>query len=253
MNEVHSGQSVAINGIALHYELHGHGDPLLLLHGMTGCAGDWRHAGRERFAETYRLIAVDARGHGHSTYADGALTHRQCALDTLSLLDHLGIGRCKAIGTSMGANILLHIATIDPDRIDAMVLVSATMYFPEQARAVMRQVPVENQPEEEWRVMRERHKLGDEQIIYLWKQMRALADSDDDMCFTPSQLLRITARTLIVYGDRDFLYPVEMAVTMHRAIPNAALWVLPNAGHSPIYLEAADPFVRTSLAFLAVH
>ncbi len=63
MNEVHAGQSVAINGIALHYELHGDGDPLLLLHGMTGCAGDWHHAGRDRFAETYRLIAVDARGH----------------------------------------------------------------------------------------------------------------------------------------------------------------------------------------------
>ena len=51
-----------------------------------------------------------------------------------------------AIGLSMGGNILLHLATKQPDRIEAMVVVSATMYFPEQARAIMRQVAVENQP-----------------------------------------------------------------------------------------------------------
>jgi hypothetical protein len=43
----------------------------------------------------------------------------------------------------MGGNILPHMATIEPERIEAMVVVSATVYFPEQARAIMRQVPVE--------------------------------------------------------------------------------------------------------------
>jgi hypothetical protein len=46
-----------------------------------------------------------------------------------------------------------------------MVVVSATMYFPEQARAIMRQVPVENQSAVEWETIRKRHKLGDEQIV----------------------------------------------------------------------------------------
>jgi pimeloyl-ACP methyl ester carboxylesterase len=77
------------------------------------------------------------------------LTHRQCALDTLTLLDHLGIARCRAIGVSMGGNSLLHMATLQPERIEAMVIVSATMYFPEQARRIMAAVPVENQPASE--------------------------------------------------------------------------------------------------------
>jgi pimeloyl-ACP methyl ester carboxylesterase len=62
-------------------------------------------------------------------------------------------------------------------------------------------------------------------------------------------LFKITASTLIVYGDRDFLYPVEMAVEMYRAIPQSALWVVPNGGHGPIFFDAAPQFAQTALAF----
>ena len=99
-----------------------------------------------------------------------------------------------------GANTLLHMATLAPDRIEAMVAASAAMYFPEQARAIMAQVPVENQPEKEWEAMRKRHKLGDDQIVALWEWQRGMKDSHDDMNFTPPLLARIKAPTLIVYG-----------------------------------------------------
>jgi pimeloyl-ACP methyl ester carboxylesterase len=239
----------SVNGIELHYERSGRGEPLLLLHGLTGCAGDWAHAGRDALAERYQLIALDARGHGRSTNPQGTFTHRQCALDTLALLDRLGIRRCKAIGASLGGNTLLHVATLDPERIEAMVVVSATPYFPEQARQIMRGV-AESPTDAEWRTLRERHVHGDDQIRALWRMQRALAESHDDMNFTPPALSRIRARTLIVYGDRDPLYPVELAVEMYRAIPQAALWVVPGGGHGPIYLDAAAAFVQNALAFL---
>jgi pimeloyl-ACP methyl ester carboxylesterase len=77
-----------------------------------------------------------------------------------------------------------------------------------------------------------------------------MKDSYDDMNFTPSSLSKITAPTLIVYGDRDPLYPVEMAVEMYRAIPRSALWVVPNGGHGPIFFgEAAARFAQTAFAF----
>ena len=244
-------QTVSLNGIELHYQIEGQGEPLLLLHGGTGCHEDWAYCGRDDFAREYQLIKPDARSHGRSSNPDKIITHRQCALDTLALLDHLGIARCRAIGVSMGGNILLHMATSQPQRIEAMVLVSATMYFPEQARKIMRQVPTsENQPQPEWESMRRRHHLGDQQIIALWDWTREMQHSYDDMNFTPPALSTITARTLIVYGDRDPLYPVDMAVEIYRAIPNSALWVLPNAGHGPVFLEAAAHFAQTSLKFL---
>jgi pimeloyl-ACP methyl ester carboxylesterase len=244
-------ESVHLNDIEMYYEIEGAGDPLLLLHGGGGCQENWTYAGRDQFAREYTLIKPDARGHGRSTNALKTITHKQCALDMLALLNHLGIEKCRAIGLSMGGNILLHMATLEPSRIEAMVVVAATMYFPEQARAIMRQVPeVENQPPQEWEAMRKRHKLGDDQIVALWKWMRGMKDSYDDMNFTPPSLSRITASTLIVYGDRDPLYPVEMAVEMYRAIPRSALWVVPNGGHGPVFLEAAPQFAQAALGFL---
>jgi pimeloyl-ACP methyl ester carboxylesterase len=248
--------TASLNGVSLFYELRGAGEPLLLLHGGTGCHSDWAYAGREHFEREYRLLLPDARGHGSSKIHEVSdpyktLTHRQCARDMLGLLDHLGIERCKAVGISMGGNILLHMATMQPERITAMAVVSATMYFPEQARRIMAAVPApENQPQSEWDRMRRQHKLGDEQIVALWEWTRSLKDSYDDMNFTPAALAAIRARSLIVYGDRDPLYPVEMAVEMYRAIPQSALWVVPNGGHGPVFFNAAEEFARRALAFL---
>jgi pimeloyl-ACP methyl ester carboxylesterase len=247
---VMKAESVRLNDIEMYYETEGAGDPLLLLHGGGGCQENWIHAGGDQFAREYTLIKPDSRGHGRSTNPSRMITHRQCALDTFALLDHLGIRKCRAIGLSMGGNILLHMATRQPDRIEAMVLVSATTYFPDQARAIMRRVPAaDRQPQQEWETMRKRHKLGDEQIVALWDWMRGMKDSYDDMNFSHFSLSRITSSTLIVYGDRDPLYPVEIAVEMHRAIPRSALWVVPNGGHGPVCFDAAAQFAQTALAF----
>jgi pimeloyl-ACP methyl ester carboxylesterase len=242
---------VCVHDINLYFDVRGAGEPLLLLHGFTGSSADWQYAGREALASRFESIALDARGHGRSTNPLGVITHRQCALDVLAFLDERGISRCRAIGMSFGGNTLLHVATLAPERVSAMVLVSATPYFPEQARAIMASVEVTDHPPEEWDSMRQRHQRGDEQIRALWEQQHAFKDSYDDMSFTPPQLSRITAATLIVYGDRDPLYPVEMGVSLHRAIPNSALCVVPNAGHGPIFLERAEPFTRTCLDFFA--
>jgi len=120
--------TVQLNGIDMHYTTEGAGDPLLLLHGGGGCSEDWVYAGRDQFAKQYLLVAPDARGHGRSSNPPRTITHRQCALDTLALLDHLGIQKCKAVGLSMGGNILLHMATIQPSRVDAMVAVSPCIF-----------------------------------------------------------------------------------------------------------------------------
>lgn len=241
---------VEVGDVQIYYEREGDGEPLLLLHGGTGCHEDWIYAGRNEFVREYSVIAPDIRGHGASSNPQATITHRQCAVDTLALLDRLGIRKCRAIGVSMGGNILLHLATIQPDRIAAMVVVSATMYFPEQARALMRQVPLpHDQPPHEWERMRRSHKRGDQQVIELWNWIRSLQDSYDDMNFTPPSLSKLLPPTLIIHGDRDPLYPLEMAMELYRAIPQSSLWVIPNGAHGPIFGDAAPQFAHTALKF----
>lgn len=227
-------RTAPVGDIELSYQLRGDGPPLLLLHGFTGCGDDFVHFfDVDALALDYQLVVPDLRGHGRTTSIGAGFSHRQCAVDMLALLDLLGIDRCRAIGLSLGGNTLLHLATLRPDRVDAMVCVSATSHFPDEARAIMRAMTDESRTDEEWAVMRQRHRGGDEQIRTLWRIARGWADSRDEMAFTAADLAAITARTLVVAGDRDPLYPLSITVDLYRAIPGASLLVLPNAGHTP--------------------
>jgi pimeloyl-ACP methyl ester carboxylesterase len=105
-----------------------------------------------------------------------------------------------------------------------MILVSATTHFPEAARATM-------------------HATGGLAALLA----RA---PGEDMNFTDERLGEITADALIVSGDRDPLYPVELAVDLYRGIPHAALYVVPGGGHSPVFLSERQAFLQRALPFL---
>jgi pimeloyl-ACP methyl ester carboxylesterase len=244
-----SGHIEIVNDIEMYYETRGEGEPLLLLHGGGGVGSNWELIFKEP-PNGYKLVTPDLRGHGRSTNPSSKFTFKRVAEDVFALLDRLCIDRCKAIGLSLGAKTLLHMATQQPSRVEAMVLVSATPYFPQQARSLMNQLTAVEHSEAEWQQMRQWHKHGDEQIKKLWELMSALKNSYDDMNFTPPYLSTITARTLIVHGDRDPLYPVGLAMEMYEAIPQSYLWVVPNGGHGPIFGDITARFVETALGFL---
>jgi pimeloyl-ACP methyl ester carboxylesterase len=250
--------ALKVNGIELYWEETGpeNGEPLLWLHGGMGCGADWKHIFKDPPAG-YRLIAPDLRGHGRTlnpatpSHPSGEFTFRQCARDVRALLDHLKIPRIKAIGLSGGGIVLLHMATADPSSIESMVLVSAPPYFPAQCRAIQRQFSEAMLGEAEMARMRACHVHGEPQIQQLFSYVRSMGETYDDVNFTPPYLAAITAETLIVFGDRDPLYPVSLAFEMKRDIPRSYLWVEPNGGHGPVFGDAAPQFASTSLAFLA--
>jgi pimeloyl-ACP methyl ester carboxylesterase len=244
--------TILVNGFEMYYQLRGNGEPLLLLHGGMGIGDDWRHVVPSD-PPGYQVIVPDLRGHGRSTNPGGTFTFRQCGHDVLALLDRLGVERVKAIGLSLGAKALLHAGTAQPKRIDAMVLVSATPRFPDALRAAAAQFTPEafdRLSDGERDTLRQRHIHGDDQIRALYAMTRSFATSDDDMAFTREQLGRITARTLIVHGDRDPYYPVEMALELFHAIPQAALWIVPYGAHGPVFGPLAPAFARQAIAHL---
>src|SRR5258707_101518 len=184
-SESNVGHIASINGIDLYYEMRGEGEPLMLLHGFTGAGADWRYVfDLDELAKSYRLIIPDMRGHGGSTNPLGEFTHRQSAADMFALLEHLRVDKLKAIGLSGGGNTLLHMAMQQPSRIEAMVLISATTHFPDQARAIMQHFSFDNLGAEELADQRARHRHGDDQIRALFRQGNAFKDSYDDLNFS---------------------------------------------------------------------
>jgi len=242
------GRIQKLNGVELYFEIRGKGEPLLLLHGFSGSSQDWIPSKAE-WGTSFQLIVPDLRGHGRSSILSKPFRHGEAATDMFALLDHLGIGACKGVGVSGGGNVLLHMATKQPERMKAMVLVSATPYFPAQARAIMSQYG-DNLPEQHWEMLRRKHPGGDAQIKAILASSKAFATSDDDMNFASAQLAMIQARTLIVQGDRDPLYPVKISVEIAKAIPKSSLWIVPNGGHGPVIGEGWLEFINTAAKFL---
>jgi pimeloyl-ACP methyl ester carboxylesterase len=244
-------RTVNVDGAALFVEERGSGKPLVLLHGMAGTGADWKHLfDLDQLAQQFRVITPDARGHGRSTNPNGEFTFIRCAHDLLAVLDALDVAQAQAIGLSLGAKTLLHVATQAPTRITTMILVSASPRFPEATRALFRAAALVERSPQEWSKMRTLHVHGDEQIASLWRLRARFAEDTTDMDFTPERLSAITARTLIVSGDRDPFYPVELAVEMFRAIPRSSLWIVPDGLHIPVFLAERETFVRTAMSFL---
>ncbi|PYT76391.1 MAG: alpha/beta hydrolase [Acidobacteria bacterium] len=237
-----------LNGKEIYFEVHGTGEPLLLLHGFSGSSQDWIPS-LAQWGAKFQLILPDLRGHGRSSMLSKPFRHEDAAKDMFALLDLLGIHTCKGVGISAGGNVLLHMATKQPDRMTAMVLVSATPYFPAQSRTIMSQYP-DNLQQEQWEILRRCHPGGDEQIKAILASTKSFATSYDDLNFTPPLLSTIQARTFIIQGDRDPLYPVELSLAMAKAIPNSRLWIIPNAGHGPVIGARWPEFIQTASAFL---
>lgn len=243
--------SLEVNGTKIVYRSVGSGDPLLLLHGFTGTGDVWSPLALD-LATQYSVIIPDLRGHGRSTNPSDEFTHRQAASDVYALLDHLNIRTVRAVGASTGGMTLLHMATTQPDRVEAMVLIGATSYFPEQARRIMRANHPDSVPRARLQALARAHSRGEEQARMLLTQFHAFKDSYNDMNFTAPLLSTIRARTLIIHGDRDQFFPVSIPVEEYLAIPRSYLWIIPNGGHAPI--PSSDParqvFWDTVTAFL---
>lgn len=246
--EPDGGQTAAINGFQMYYEDMGEGDPLLLVHGWSGNA-DYFAPLLDELSAHYRLIVPELRGHGNSTNPDGTFTIDQTASDVLALLDHLGLGNVRALGASAGGLTLLRMALDNPGVLESMIVVGVGTHFPEACQANMAATDADNFPPDWWEIMRSRHPTGDDQIRELAAYLRELAEPGVGVGFSVDALPSIQARTLIVQGDSDWCFPPPLVAEMHRAIPDAALWVIPNGEHVPILGPRTPMFLDVALRF----
>lgn len=224
---------------------------LVLLHNFTSSHTVWEQW-VDSLSKEYKLIVPDLRGHGKSTNPSNVFTHADAANDIYGLMDQLNIEKFKAIGASSGGMTLVHMATMDSTRIVSMVLVGATSRFGKPAREIMKKSTFETIPEDWMSDMKNHHPGGEEQIKTLLHQFNGMANSYDDMNFTAPYLSQIKCPTLIIHGENDEFFPLEIPIEMSNAIPNSSLWIIPNGGHLPIWETVwASKFIEVSKLFLS--
>jgi pimeloyl-ACP methyl ester carboxylesterase len=114
-----------VNGLKMYYEVHGSGEPVVLLHGAfmtitntwTGWIGE--------LAKTRKVIAVEMQGHGRTADIERDISQENLADDVAGLLDQLKIPRADLIGYSMGGGVAMQCAIRHPDKVRKVVVISS--------------------------------------------------------------------------------------------------------------------------------
>lgn len=114
----------SINGTELHFDSHGDGEALLLVHGLGSSGADWAFQ-VPALRQHFRLVVPDLRGAGLSGKPTGPYTLAGFAADLWALLDHLQIERCHLVGFSLGGAVALEMALQQPARAQRLVMINA--------------------------------------------------------------------------------------------------------------------------------
>jgi pimeloyl-ACP methyl ester carboxylesterase len=114
-----------VNGLKMYYEIHGSGEPLVLLHGaFMAVTGDWMDWVDE-LAKTRKVIAVEMQGHGRTADIERDLTYDNLSDDVAALLDYLKIPSADIVGYSLGGGVAIDTAIRHPEKVRKVVSISA--------------------------------------------------------------------------------------------------------------------------------
>jgi len=237
----------------IHFRSGGNGPVLLMLHGFTLTGEQWMTFA-EQFTDSFTVIVADLPGHGSSEALPGNFSFEESARLMHGLLDELGVDKLYGIGHSAGSMTLLHMANQRKDRLEAMILVSGPHYLGKEAKKMVSEDTWEKLSPEtrEWYLTQ--HPGGQRQLNNIWRQYTDLEFNREHV--SPESLRLITTRSLIIWGDRDPAFPLYLPFEMYNSLPNAALWIVPQQGHTPLWIEmggdslAAKIFVKTAREFL---
>ena len=115
---------VDAGGLRTYYEVHGAGEPLVLLHGGL-CTVETLDGLTPALAEQYRVYTPERRGHGRTPDVDGPMTYQNMAADTIAFMDALGLRGIRLVGFSDGGNVALEVALRRPDLVAKLVVMGA--------------------------------------------------------------------------------------------------------------------------------
>lgn len=240
-----------VNGLDMYYEIHGTGDPLVLVHGgfMTAALlGDLATA----LAQARQVIVVELEGHGHTAMLDRPLRYEQMADDVAALVEHLQPGQVDVAGYSLGGGVALQLTVRHPDLVRKLVVVSAPYandgWYPEVLAAMGETITPDMMKEyspyyepylaaapkpEDWPVFVDKVRTLLAVDTYNWAE----------------DVAAIEKPALLIFGDADSVRP-EHIVDLFRMLgggvpgdlvpmPPVQLAILPGTAHSAAYLQTA--------------
>jgi pimeloyl-ACP methyl ester carboxylesterase len=257
---MNKGSYAQVNGLTMYYEMHGEGQPLVLLHGALSAIGTsfgklLPHLSKER-----QVIAVEMQGHGHTADIDRPLRYEYLADDIAALLTQIGLEQADLFGWSLGAGVALQTAMRHPQLVRKLVLASVTYHrrglYPELLAGIAHAKPQDmtGTPfyQEYTSIAPHPHDFS-----RLFAKQQQLDSEIQD--WSVEAIRAIKAPTLLIIGDADVVRP-EHTVELFRllgggvagdlvGLPRAQLAVLPGTTHMTL-VDRVDWLVSMVTQFL---
>ena len=247
-NRLTERRRTRVGPVEIFYEVSGQGSPLILIHGLSGSSRWWaRNVGP--LARHFRVYVVDLVGFGGSRNRQPFVL-QEAAGYIAEWMQQLGIPRATLIGHSMGGHIAAELACDFPERVERLILVDAAVlplplsYIRHLASMLReaRQMQLAFMPV----LLVDALRAG---LLTLWQAANDLLTAD-----LRPKLARIDAPTLVIWGERDAILPLDMGKQLSRYLRFDELVIIRGAGHNPMwdcprafnqivveFLEAATP------------
>ncbi len=273
---VSADRFVEVSGARIRYRTEGSGPPVVLIHGI-GASLDYWNWTVPALRDRYTTVALDLPGFGQSDPLGSTRSPEGAAAAVLEFMDAVGLRAATLIGSSLGGAIAAVTAGVAPERITALVLaapggfgvglnllmrlqtvpwlgeglVALAGRYP---RLALREVFADQRriPEALVEIARRdaaRPVTGETYLKTLRAAVRLRGVRSEMVAYVQSVAARISAPTLIVWGDRDRIIPSDQAAVAARTIRGARVHMLKGIGHLPL-VEAADAFNAAVSAFL---
>ena len=253
------------NGVNVHLRDEGDPDapPIVLVHGHTEDLHAWNHIVKN-LVESFRVIRFDLRRHGLTGPApDNDYRIENYVSDLSMVVDHIGIDRFVLVGHSMGGRISAKYALEKPERVNNLVLVSASGAPAKEDRSPPMALRAMKNPFGRFLIRRiwsrsmakksledmvfDGSSITDEEIDRMWdfsiypgnmdamfQEFRETWDALD-----PADIKEIATNTLLIWGKEDSICPESMGIWYDSHLPNSTMVVIPNIGHNP-HFECPD-------------
>lgn len=245
------GQYAKVNGLKIYYEIHGSGQPLVLLHG--GGSTIESNYGRvlPLLAKSHKVIAIELQAHGHTTDRNQPLSFEQDADDVAALLKKLSIARADIMGFSNGGTTAIQLAIRYPEAINKLILASSIYsregmfpgFFDYMKGAKFGEMP---QPLKD--AYLKANPGNHKGLLTMFnRDVERMVNFKD---ISEEAVKGIKAPTLIINGDKEAVQTAH-ALKLSQLIPNARLAILP-AGHGDYIGEICAPEMYATMHKMVV-
>lgn len=271
-----SPQTIEVKGHTIFYIVRGEGEPLLLVHGYGAGLWVWEKQ-IDILSHSYRVYALDLLGHGFSDRPKIDYTPETYIHFLRDFMDRVGIEKATLIGNSMGGGIAWAMAALFPERVKRSILINCVPAdVLEQVRnesfrmlAAVKDIPLLS-----YLVIASRNKnsikailqecvsdirLITQEIVIRQYQLSRIEgttwvlystlQNGKDTSKMGDYFSRIHQPTLLIWGEKDLIFPLYVGENLHQAIQGSKLFVIQKSGHIPMW-ETPEVVNRAILNFL---